>query len=122
MNFEVLSETALPEEPQIIIEEETTTQSIAAIVPENTDVLFTVNASDSRMRTSGTTVQQWGYGCLYGSSVNSEVVQARDAIYAINNNGLYEYVDSLTNLTDEESSALNNLTQSILENMSAMEA
>lgn len=82
MNFEVLSETALPEEPQIIIEEETTTQSIAAIVPENTDVLFTVNASDSRMRTSGTTVQQWGYGCLYGSSVNSEMTVKDDILNA----------------------------------------
>ncbi len=81
-NFEVTTKTALPEEPQVLVESETTTQIISAIVPENTDVLFTVNASDSRMRTTGSTAQQWGYACYYGSSVNTDMIYKEDILSA----------------------------------------
>ena len=49
---------------------------------------------------------------------NADYVQAVDAIYAINNNTLYEYIDSLSDVND----GVEKFTQSILENISAEEA
>jgi hypothetical protein len=82
MNYDVTATTALPEgeQPQIIVEEATSTQNIVAIIPENVDVLFTANVSDSRMRATGTTVQQWGYACYYGSNINPELIVKDDIL------------------------------------------
>lgn len=80
--FEVSTKTALPEEPQIIVEEATSSQNIVAIIPENVDVLFTAVCSDSRMQTSGSTVQQWGYACYYGKELNPELIIKEDIFAA----------------------------------------
>ena len=56
---------------------------------------------------------------------DAEILQAQDAIYALNNNELYEHIDALKEsgkMTSAEASAVESLTQSILENMSAEEA
>lgn len=56
---------------------------------------------------------------------DAKILQAQDAIYALNNNELYEHIDALKEsgeMTLEEANAVESLTQSILENMSAEEA
>ena len=56
---------------------------------------------------------------------SAEVLQAQDKIYALNNNELYEYIDSMKEskeITDEAAAATEKLTQSILEEMSVEEA
>lgn len=62
---------------------------------------------------------------LSEDATNAEILQAQDAIYALNNNELYEHIDALKEsgeLTAEEANAVESLTQSILENMSVEEA
>ena len=49
---------------------------------------------------------------------NADYLQVVDAIYAINNNTLYEYIDSLGSVND----GVEKFTQNILENLSAEEA
>ena len=58
-------------------------------------------------------------------TTNAEYRKTQDAIYAINNNTLYERLDLLKQegtLTQSQSSAIESLTQSILEEMSVEEA
>lgn len=62
---------------------------------------------------------------LNENTTNAEILQAQDAIFALNNNELYEYIDKLKEsgeLTAEEASATEALTQSLLDNMSVSEA
>lgn len=62
---------------------------------------------------------------LDDKTTNAEILQAQDAIYALNNNELYEYIDlqkESGKLTEEQATAVESLTQSILEGMSAEEA
>ena len=62
---------------------------------------------------------------LDNETTNAEIAQAQDAIYAYNNNKLYEYIDlqkESGKLTEEQATAVESLTQSILEGMSAEEA
>jgi hypothetical protein len=59
------------------------------------------------------------------NTTNAEYRKTQDAIYAINNNTLYERLDLLKQegtLTQSQSSAIESLTQSILEEMSVEEA
>lgn len=59
-------------------------------------------------------------------SDDSEVVQARDAMYALNNATLQQSIDQLkesyVGFTDEAASATESLTQAILENVEATKA
>ena len=62
---------------------------------------------------------------LDDEATDAEILQAQDAIYALNNNKLYEYIDlqkESGKLTEEQATAVESLTQSILEGMSAEEA
>lgn len=62
---------------------------------------------------------------LNSSSTNASVLQAQNAVYALANDKLYDYIDTTKDnnqLTEEEAAAVESLTQSILENMSAEEA
>ena len=62
---------------------------------------------------------------LSSNTTNADFLATQSQIYAINNNELYEYIDLLkedTNITDEYASAVEQLTQNILEEMSAEEA
>lgn len=62
---------------------------------------------------------------LDDKATDAEILQAQDAIYALNNNELYEYIDlqkESGKLTEEQATAVESLTQSILEGMSAEEA
>ena len=62
---------------------------------------------------------------LDDKATDAEILQAQDAIYALNNNELYEYIDlqkESGQLTEEQATAVESLTQSILEGMSAEEA
>ena len=62
---------------------------------------------------------------LDDKATNAEIIQAQDAIYALNNNELYEYIDlqkESGQLTEEQATAVESLTQRILEGMSAEEA
>lgn len=62
---------------------------------------------------------------LDDEATDAEILQAQDAIYALNNNELYEYIDlqkESGKLTEEQATAVESLTQSILEGMSAEEA
>ena len=62
---------------------------------------------------------------LNENTSNAEIRQAQDAIYALNNNELYEYIDAQKDskeLTESQASAIESLTQSILEEMSVEEA
>lgn len=62
---------------------------------------------------------------LDDETTDAEILQAQDAIYALNNNELYEYIDlqkESGKLTEEQATAVESLTQSILEGMSAEEA
>ena len=62
---------------------------------------------------------------LDDNTTDTEVLQAQDAIYALNNNELYEYIDLMKEkgeLRDEEAAAVESLTQKILEGMSVEEA
>jgi len=55
---------------------------------------------------------------VLSSTDNSDYLQVQDAIFAINNNTLYEYIDSLETVSE----GTETFTQSILENLSAQEA
>ena len=62
---------------------------------------------------------------LDDGTTDAEIAQAQDTIYAYNNNKLYEYIDlqkESGKLTEEQATAVESLTQSILEGMSAEEA
>ena len=62
---------------------------------------------------------------LDDETTDAEIAQAQDTIYAYNNNKLYEYIDlqkESGELTHEQATAVESLTQSILEGMSAEEA
>ena len=62
---------------------------------------------------------------LSEDATSAEVIQAQDAIYATNNSVLYEHIDLLketTDLREEESAAVEKLSQSILDGMTAEEA
>lgn len=62
---------------------------------------------------------------LNSSSTDAAILQAQSAVYALANNKLYDYIDTMKDsnqLTQEEAAAVESLTQSILENMSAEEA
>lgn len=62
---------------------------------------------------------------LSSSSTDASILQAQSAIYALANNKLYDHIDLLKangELTEENSAAVEELTQSIIENMSAEEA
>lgn len=62
---------------------------------------------------------------LDDKTTDAEIAQAQDSIYAYNNNKLYEYIDSQKEskqLTQEQATAVESLTQSILEGMSVEEA
>ena len=61
-------------------------------------------------------------GILSSTSIDSEILSAQAQIYAINNNELYQHIESMTDLTNEESIALRELTQSILEEMNTEQA
>ena len=59
------------------------------------------------------------------SSSESNAIAAKDAVYAFNNNALYERLDLLKDnnkLTTEQASVVESFTQTILENMSAEQA
>ena len=55
---------------------------------------------------------------LNSNTTNADYLEAQSAIYAINNNTLYSYIDSL----DKVNAGVEKFTQSILENLSAQEA
>ena len=62
---------------------------------------------------------------LDDETTDAEIAQAQDTIYAYNNNKLYEYIDlqkESGELTKEQATAVESLTQSILEGMSVEEA
>ena len=62
---------------------------------------------------------------LESGTTNADFLAAQSQIYAINNNELYEYIDLLkqdTDITETHAAAVEQLTQSILEEMSAEEA
>lgn len=62
---------------------------------------------------------------LNSSSTDAAILQAQSAVYALANNKLYDYIDTMkenNQLTEEKAAAVESLTQSILENMSAEEA
>lgn len=62
---------------------------------------------------------------LNENTTSAEIRMAQDAIYALNNNELYEYLDAQKDgneLTESQASAIESLTQSILEEMSVEEA
>lgn len=60
-----------------------------------------------------------GYGSDMLTSSDSEMISARDALYAINNSRLYDAVDKMTNLTENQRDAIEDLAQSILEAVDA---
>ena len=60
-----------------------------------------------------------GYGNDMLTSSDSEMISARDALYAINNSRLYDAVDEMTDLTDKQRDAIEDLAQSILEAVDA---
>ena len=74
------------------------------------------------------TLDEWnnamsrGYGSDMLTSNNSEMISARDALYAINNSRLYDAVDKMTDLTEKERDAVEDLAQSILEAVDAQTA
>jgi len=55
---------------------------------------------------------------LASNATDAEILEAQSAIYALNNNTLYEYIDNLGDAQE----GVEKLTQSILENMSVEEA
>lgn len=55
---------------------------------------------------------------LSSNATDAKILEAQSAIYALNNNSLYEYIDTL----EDAQEGVEKLTQSILENMSAEEA
>ena len=62
---------------------------------------------------------------LSSSTTNADYLAVQSQIYAIANNELYEHIDALkkdTDITDEQASAVEGLTQSILEQMDAQTA
>jgi hypothetical protein len=62
---------------------------------------------------------------LNENTSNAEIRQAQDAIYALNNNELYEYIDAQKDskeMTESEATAIESLTQTMLEEMSVEEA
>lgn len=63
-----------------------------------------------------------GYGNDMLTSSDSEMISARDALYAINNSRLYDAVDEMTDLTDKQRDAIEDLAQSILEAVDAKTA
>jgi regulator of replication initiation timing len=63
-----------------------------------------------------------GYGDAMLTSNDSEMIAARDNLYAINNSKLYDAVDEMTDLTDKERDAVEDLAQSILEAVDAKTA
>ena len=63
-----------------------------------------------------------GYGNDMLTSSDSEMISARDALYAINNSRLYDAVDKMTDLTEKERDAVEDLAQSILEAVDAKTA
>ena len=63
-----------------------------------------------------------GYGNDMLTSSDSEMISARDALYAINNSRLYDAVDKMTDLTEKERDAIEDLAQSILEAVDAKTA
>lgn len=60
-----------------------------------------------------------GYGSDMLTSSDSEMIAARDALYAINNSRLYDAVDKMTTLTENQRDAIEDLAQSILEAVDA---
>jgi hypothetical protein len=59
------------------------------------------------------------------NTTNAEIRMAQDAIYALNNNELYEYIDAQKDsnkITESQAAAIESLTQSILDEMSTEEA
>ena len=60
-----------------------------------------------------------GYGNDMLTSSDSETISARDALYAINNSRLYDAVDEMTDLTEKQRDAIEDLAQSILEAVDA---
>lgn len=60
-----------------------------------------------------------GYGSDMLTSTDSEMIAARDALYAINNSRLYDAVDEMTDLTEKQRDAVEDLAQSILEAVDA---
>ena len=63
-----------------------------------------------------------GYGSDMLTSNNSEMISARDALYAINNSRLYDAVDKMSDLTESQRDAVEDLAQSILEAVDAQTA
>ena len=62
---------------------------------------------------------------LNSNTTNAKYLAIQSQIYAIANNELYEHIDALkkdTDITDEQASAVEGLTQSILEQMDAQTA
>lgn len=68
------------------------------------------------------TAMSRGYGSDMLTSNNSEMISARDALYAINNSRLYDAVDKMTDLTESQRDAIEDLAQSILEAVDAQTA
>ena len=62
---------------------------------------------------------------LDDDTTDATILQAQDAIYALNNNYLYGYIDSLKEIpgfSDEAAQSVETITQAMLENLSAAEA
>ena len=62
---------------------------------------------------------------LDDNTTDATILQAQDAIYALNNNYLYGYIDSLKEIpgfSDEAAKSVETITQAMLENLSAAEA
>ena len=53
------------------------------------------------------------------TSNDAEIVQSRDAMYALNNTYLYQQIDDLNNISKEEAKAIEKITQNMLANVSA---
>lgn len=56
------------------------------------------------------------------NTTDTSIKQAQSAFYAITNSTLYDKIDAMTELSDEEASAIESVTQSIISNLSAREA
>ena len=92
-------------------------QNKTSINQKWTEVVSTINGMSEKGRQS---VLQ-DLSSITDQELLSQATRIQSSITAKNNQDLYDTIDSLTDLTTEQADAVEDLTQSILENMSAQE-
>lgn len=94
---------------------------LAKVIKETNDSL---DAARNKQRNIITKMRDRG-GSSWNNwltSTKTEDIQARDAMYALNNATMYQQVAALQNISDEARTSVRKLTQSILEGLSAADA